>query len=178
MMPDRKCFHALFFCFLMFPNGLFADGIFAGKQIGNIYIGMEVKEAVKVLRSPVSRKVLEKSKMNFFMHILGVAGVGDLQYREMYYLENRQLILLSINGKISGIADLSRQGMLEDAVSLKRGSEAVLVFYGKIGRVMVKQANHRMYAYPRRGIAFFDDGSDGRFDMVIVWKDSNKPIDY
>lgn len=169
-MRSRRIVMMILLAVMIAPSVSFGHAILAGKRVGDVHIGMRINEALRALKGPVAQKVLEPQKKELFSGILGVAGIGDLVYDRIIHVKEKGLILVILDKRVVGIVDLNDGGMLEDVISLKRGAETILVFYGKAGMVVARRGNHRIYSYPKRGIAFFDDNSDGTFNMVIVWK--------
>ena len=140
-----------------------------GVSAGVISLGGKVEQVVRLYQNSAFERVRHKQQKNLFADVFNVSAKRDILFDEIYYYNEAGLIVFCLDRTIVAIIVTYRDVVLEGAGSLARHINSVLLNFGNKGISVLKKDDNTLYLFRDRGVALFDDKSDGEIDMAAVF---------
>lgn len=163
----------LFFTLLLIIFCLAADPrpslLVPGTSAGIIVLGEKVEQVFRLFPSSSFERVRHDVPKSLFVEIFGLSVKKDILFDEIYYYTKSGTIIFCLERTMVAIIVTYRDITLEGGGSLERNISNVLFNFGNEGLAVLKKDSDTVYLFRQRGVALFDDKSDGRIDMAAVF---------
>jgi hypothetical protein len=139
-----------------------------GNGAEEVVLGDTAAEVVRHKGHP-GRVAGSRQVKDLFKDIYGQEVPVKILFEKILYYKSGQTAVFIGEGKAVAVAGYNRHRVTIDAVAIDSGIEHFIFNYGNEGLLLFSKGEHRLYVYPKRGIALADDGGDGTIDMYIVF---------
>lgn len=136
----------------------------------NVLLGQGIK-GLHESYSGNSRRISKPSKVSdLFKDVYRISGLKKVYFDLIFYYDDRGVALFVKDGVVRAIAGLSNRRVTIDSIDMTDGIENFIAGYGKKGLTVKRSGKNSACLYLERGIAVFDDNSDGIIDLYLVFR--------
>jgi hypothetical protein len=140
-----------------------------GRALGSFELGNKEETFLRIYPDPTDTGSPGREAGRLFAAVFKESLDSDVLFDEFFHYRQKEITVFCMNRILVAVISANSSLYLENGESLRRGLDYVLYVYGNEGLSVVKKDSHSLYLYAERGVAFFDDGSDGFIDMVAIF---------